>query len=110
MWHHTGGAATIIRTHPIRKPVTSGLTRTSRLILTGHDGCNQFTGQTWFLDGEGGPDGEGVVRCHGDRIQTLKACIDVDTWLSAAETFVVDGEVLRARAADGSDVGTLVRG
>ena len=78
--------------------------------LTGHDGCNQFTGQRWLLDAEGGPEGGGVVRCHGERIQTLKACIDVDTWLASAETFPLDGDALVALSSDGSVLGRLVRG
>lgn len=91
---------------PEDEPGQAHLTLDADGTLTGHDGCNQFTGQTWTLDASDVP----VVRCHGERIQTLKACIDVDTWLAGAESFVVDGDVLRARSADGGELGTLVRG
>ena len=95
---------------PESEPGQAHLTLQADGTLTGHDGCNQFTGQTWFLDAEGGPDAEGVVHCHGERIQTLKACLDVDTWLSEAATFVVAGDVLLALGADDSLLGSLVRG
>ena len=68
--------------------------------LTGSDGCNNFTGQ-WTRDGN-----EVTIEMGA---MTLKACEDVDTWLSAAASASVAESLLTVHDHEGQQIGTLPR-
>ncbi|WAP52148.1 META domain-containing protein [Arthrobacter sp. ATA002] len=68
--------------------------------VNGTDGCNHMMG-SWTQDGSS------VVL--SDMATTLVACMDVDTWLSAAATAEVNGDTLELFDGDGEPIGTLQR-
>lgn len=68
--------------------------------VNGTDGCNRLMGD-WTQDGTT------VTISH--LASTMMACLDVDTWLSAAATAEVDGETLAVFNIDGEPIGTLRR-
>ncbi len=68
--------------------------------LRGSDGCNGMRGSYSV-------DGSTVTFTLG--AATLKACIDVDTWLRNIATATVDGDTLTVFDASGEQIGTLPR-
>lgn len=69
--------------------------------LGGNDGCNT-------LFGEWSPTRDGAV--VEQLASTLIFCMGVDTWLSGADRFVVDGDRLHVFDDQGTELGTLHRG
>lgn len=69
--------------------------------LSGSDGCNNFTGH-WTRDGN-----EVTIELGA---MTLKACQDVDTWLSGAASASVAESLLTVHDHEGQPIGTLPRG
>jgi len=68
--------------------------------LSGTDGCNRLIG-SWEQDGQ-------TVRFL--RVgSTMMACPEVDAWLAALDSALLDGDVLRVRDTTGSEIGTLPR-
>lgn len=68
--------------------------------LSGSDGCNRLIG-SWEQDGE-------AVRFIGVG-STMMACPDVDDWLAALDSAVLEGDSLRVRDATGDEIGVLRR-
>ena len=69
--------------------------------LTGTDGCNRLTG-TW-------EQADDTSLTFINVASTMMACEDLDTWLIALDTAVLDGETLTVKNADGAEIGTLPR-
>lgn len=67
-------------------------------ILRGSDGCNGVGG--WYT-----PDGATASIRRG--LNTLKACIGVDTWLAAAASVRVEGDELHVLNGAGEEIGIL---
>lgn len=69
--------------------------------FTGTDGCNQMGG-SWAADG--------AEVTFSDVRQTLMACQDVDTWLSALVTATATSDSLTVFDENGAEIGSLDRG
>lgn len=69
--------------------------------FTGTDGCNRMGG-SWESDG--------AEVTFSDVFQTLMACDDVDTWLSALDTATASSDSLTVFDESGAEIGTLDRG
>lgn len=74
------------------------LTFASETKVEGNDGCNGFSGEYAI---------EGDTITLSNLMSTMKACPDVDTWLSDAATAAVDGETLTVFDSEGEELGTL---
>jgi heat shock protein HslJ len=68
--------------------------------VSGTDGCNRLMGH-WTQDG--------ATVTLIDLASTMMFCQEIDTWLSAAATAVVDGETLALFNENGDPIGTLQR-
>jgi len=69
--------------------------------VSGSDGCNQLNG-AWKIDGS--------EVDLGPFAATMKACENVDTWLSAATSANVDGEKMTVYNDDHKEIGVLIKG
>jgi heat shock protein HslJ len=69
--------------------------------FSGSDGCNNLTG-SWSVD-----EGEQVV--FEDVATTMKACEDVDDWLTHLSAATVAGDTMTVLGQDGSEIGQLER-
>ena len=68
--------------------------------LSGSDGCNRLSG-SWEADGD-------AVTFVGVAV-TLRACVDVDDWLSRLDTAEVDRDSMTVFNPDGEQIGILDR-
>lgn len=68
--------------------------------LSGSDGCNRLSG-TWRADGT-------AVTFVGVTV-TLRACVDVDDWLSRLDTADVDRDSMTVFDPGGEQIGVLDR-
>ena len=69
--------------------------------FSGSDGCNNLTG-SWSVD-----EGEQVL--FEDVASTMKACEDVDDWLSGLSAATVSGDTMTVLGQDGAEIGQLER-
>lgn len=69
--------------------------------VSGHDGCNGFSGGYTVTD-------EGTIRFH-DVLGTLKGCPGVDTWLHRLASAEVRGDELVVFDSAGEEIGRLPR-
>ena len=69
--------------------------------FSGSDGCNNLSG-SWSVDEADQVEFEDVA-------STLKACEDVDDWLSGLSVATVSGDTMTVLGQDGSEIGQLER-
>lgn len=69
--------------------------------FSGSDGCNNLSG-SWSVDEADQVEFEDVA-------STMKACEDVDDWLSGLSVATVSGDTMTVLGQDGSEIGQLER-
>lgn len=69
--------------------------------FTGSDGCNRLMG-SWSTENETSVTFTGIG-------STRMACENVDTWLAAAASATLDGQIMTILDETGADIGTLVK-